>query len=268
MSFNPDTPAVRQTGPWQCSAASSAWVLRSLGLNWSQDDVVGWLGPNITEESGLQDGSGRMLAALFRERGFDADFGPISWERALEMAGQQPFCLGGSRWNHWTAVRGTDGQKLLLANPAPSWQGVGDDLDRGEWDAWGDWKAAWVNLAPPVPTLDELEAASPGFAKNVLDWQRARYRNHEDPNDYAACRTHLRNIGVRDPGEAEFDGFRRATIEELAATTPNIRQNVLDWQQARRQNGQDPNDYAACRQHLRNIGCPDPGPAEFLGFFS
>jgi hypothetical protein len=120
----------------------------------------------------------------------------------------------------------------------------------------------------PAPTLAELEAASPGIGQNILDWQRARYRNGENPNDFGACRTHLRNIGCPDPGPIEPVGFRRPTIEDLAATTPNIRQNLAEWQQARRQNGQDPNDYAACRTHLRNIGCPDPGPTEFLGFFS
>jgi hypothetical protein len=264
MPFDPNTPTVIQSGNWQCSAASSAWVLRSMGIPWGQDDVVAWLGPrHIKQADGLQDGSGRMLAALFRERGLDASFGQITWERALQMAGRQPFCMGGGRWNHWTAVRGTDGRRLLLANPAPNWQGVGQDIDHEEWIAWGGWNAVWVNV---TQSLDDLEAASPGIAQAILEWQRARYKNREDGNDFAACRAHLVAIGVADPGQTEPSGFRRPTVEELEAGNAGLRQLVAEWQQARRQNREDPHDYVACRSHLRALGSPDPGPAEFLGF--
>ena len=265
MPYDPNTPTVIQTGKWQCSAASSAWVLRSVGINWGQDDVVDWLGPNIKEADGLQEGSGRMLAALFKERGLQATFGQISWERALAMAGRQPFCMGGGRWNHWTAVRGTDGRRLLLANPSPNWKGVGQELDHEEWIAWGGWNAVWVDVSQ---SLDDLEAANPGIVQAILEWQRARYRNSEDPNDFAACRAHLVAIGVPDPGRAEPEGFRRPTVEELEVASPGLRQQIAEWQQARRQNREDPNDYPACRDHLRALGSPDPGPAEFLGFVS
>lgn len=121
---------------------------------------------------------------------------------------------------------------------------------------------------PAAPTLAELEASSPGIGRNVLEWQRARYRNGQNPNDYAACRTHLMAIGVRDPGTVEPAGFRRVTIEEVQTSNPDIRQQLAEWQQARRQNGEDPNDYPACRTHLRALSGVDPGPAEVLGFFS
>ena len=70
-----------------------------------------------------------------------------------------------------------------------------------------------------------------------------------------------------DPGEVEYVGFRRPTIEEVEASNPNIRRQLAEWQQARRQNGEDANDYAACRRHLVAIS-GDPGQLEFLGFFS
>ena len=265
MSYNPDTATIRQSGTWQCSAASSAWVLQSFGINWVQDDVVRWLGPNINSDSGLQEASGRMLAALFRSHGLDAGFGPLGWDEALERASRQPFCLGGMRWNHWSAVCGTDGRRLLLANPAPNWQGVGQEMDRAEWDDFGNWNAAWVNVST---TLDQLEAASPGISQAILEWQRARYRNREDPNDFVACRAHLTAIGKPDPGRDEPNGFHRATVEELEGASPRIRQQVAEWQAARRRNGEDPNVYAACRAHLRALGSPDPGAAEFLGFIN
>jgi len=266
MPYDLNTPTVFQTGDWQCSAASSAWVLRSVGIPWGQDDVVNWLGPrNITVETGLQEGSGRMLAELFKEHGLEASFGQITWERALEMAGRQPFCMSGGRWNHWTAVRGTDGERLLLANPAPNWKGVGQELDHEEWITWGGWNAAWVNVSK---SIDDLEAASPGISQAILEWQRARFRNHEDPNSFADCRTHLMALGVADPGDSEPDGFRRSTLDELESASPGLRQQIAEWQQARRRNQEDPNDYPACRTHLCALGTTDPGPVEFLGFFS
>ena len=71
-----------------------------------------------------------------------------------------------------------------------------------------------------------------------------------------------------DPGDVEFVGFRRSTIEEIESVNPNIRRQLAEWQQARRQNSEDPNEYDACRRHLRALGVADPGQIEFLGFFS
>jgi hypothetical protein len=146
MAYNAECPTVFQTGNWQCSAASAAWVLCSMGIRCGQDDVVGWLGGNISPAVGLHDGSGRMLAAAFRARGLDAGHGPLSWKRALAMAGRQPLCMSGREWYHWTGVRSTDGRGLHLANPAPNWYGVGQYLDYDEWSRLGPWNAAWVNV--------------------------------------------------------------------------------------------------------------------------
>lgn len=146
MAFNRRCTTVFQTGSWQCSAASAAWVLQSVGIPWGQDDVVEWLGGHISPALGLHEGSGRMLAALFRARGLDAGHAPLTWERAHEMAGQQPFCMSGGGWYHWSGVRGSDGEGLHLANPAPGWRGIGQYLDRDEWNRLGPWNAAWVRI--------------------------------------------------------------------------------------------------------------------------
>jgi hypothetical protein len=151
---------VIQTGNWQCSAASSAWVLRSVGILLGQDDVVEWLGGNISPDLGLHEGSGRMLAELFKARGLDAGYGPLTWERALELAGKQPFCMSGGAWYHWTAVRGTDGQGLHLANPAPGWRGVGQYLDSGEWGRLGPWNAVWVTVGDDMSPQQQEQVES------------------------------------------------------------------------------------------------------------
>ena len=57
-----------------------------------------------------------------------------------------------------------------------------------------------------------------------------------------------------------------ATFQELSADNPNLRQQYDEWRQLRSQNGEDPTDYAAFRQHVIGIGAPDPGEQEIDDF--
>jgi hypothetical protein len=50
-----------------------------------------------------------------------------------------------------------------------------------------------------------------------------------------------------------------ATLADLEADNPSITQQLEEWRRQRAANGEDPNDYAAFRQHLLAIGAPDPG---------
>jgi hypothetical protein len=143
--FDPTTPTVFQTGPWQCSAASTAWVLRSLGHAHLQDDVVALLGPgHINAELGLLFGDGRGLAALLRAVGLTAAHGPVGFDDVLAMAGRRPVAMGGAAFYHWVGVRGRDGDTLLLANPGPGWRGIQQTLTRAEFAALGPFAAVWV----------------------------------------------------------------------------------------------------------------------------
>src|SRR4051794_35909754 len=63
--WDPTTAPVRQTRSWDCSCATTAWILQSMGINQSQDDVIVELGPaQVNSAVGLTDGSGAALAAL------------------------------------------------------------------------------------------------------------------------------------------------------------------------------------------------------------
>ena len=57
-----------------------------------------------------------------------------------------------------------------------------------------------------------------------------------------------------------------ATYAELSADNPNIRAQYDEWAPLRSQNGEDPTDYQAFRQHLIAIGAPDPGETEIDDF--
>jgi hypothetical protein len=55
-------------------------------------------------------------------------------------------------------------------------------------------------------------------------------------------------------------------FEELAADNPSIRSQYDEWRAQRAENGEDPTDYEAFRQHLIAIGAPDPGEEEIADF--
>ena len=57
-----------------------------------------------------------------------------------------------------------------------------------------------------------------------------------------------------------------ATFQDLNADNPNLRQQYDEWRQLRVQNGEDSTDYQAFRQHVINLGAPDPGEQEIDDF--
>src|SRR5207302_10350455 len=116
------------------------------------------------------------------------------------------------------------------------------------------------------PTIEQVEAENPNIRQQLRDWRQMQLQQGADPRDYAVFRQHVLDIGAPDPGEQEFVGFRAPTLQELEPDNPNIRQQLLDWRQMREQQGADPGDYAVFRQHVLEIGAPDPGPEEFIGF--
>ena len=158
---NRDEPAVRQSADWTCSAASLAWVMNACGIpapgtgvitpkKWDEWDGVDLIrtvgGPGaVTPEYGLAWANGKDLEQAYTEYGFrvlrqeDIGWPDLAYWCALGV-GQ----LGGARWYHWTGVRGYESFSFDLANPAPNWKGVGDDLDQYEWDNWGRWNAVFV----------------------------------------------------------------------------------------------------------------------------
>ena len=57
------------------------------------------------------------------------------------------------------------------------------------------------------------------------------------------------------------------TLSDLEQQNPNIRSQIQTWQRERTNNGQNPTDWNAFRQHASGIGAPDPGqeaPPEFM----
>lgn len=145
-------PTDVQDYPWDCSAASTAWALRTIGLDYTEDDVIAGLGPGrISPTLGLLDASGAGLVAYLAEIGVGAENNPAAtFQHVSDAAGFQPMVMGGREWCHWVGVRmggpcagrPSIGQ-LVLMNPAPGYMGVGQYMDALDFDQLGPFSAVW-----------------------------------------------------------------------------------------------------------------------------
>lgn len=141
-----------QDYPWDCSAASLAWAMRTIGLPHTEADVIAGLGPTrISPTLGLLDASGAGLVSYLGEVGIAAENNPTAgWADVVGAAGYQPMVIGGRAWNHWVAVRmGSDAASLVgdwplvLMNPSPGWMGVNQSLEQIDFDLLGAFSAVW-----------------------------------------------------------------------------------------------------------------------------
>src|SRR5499427_7587735 len=90
-------PKDLQDYPWDCAACSTAWALRTIGRDYTEQDVIAGLGPSrITPTYGLMDASGAGLVEWLGEIGIGAANNPnASWDELVAAAGYQPMVIGG-----------------------------------------------------------------------------------------------------------------------------------------------------------------------------
>ena len=153
--YDPDTPVVLQHADWTCSCASSAWLLNSvgdgrLGRPWNEWDVVEALRSAtypgaVSPAYGLARADMFDLELMFESLGYVVQRKQyVSVADAERIAGAYPLQINGARWYHHTGARALSHGTLLLANPAPTWRGVGQALDADEAAIWGTWNAMWI----------------------------------------------------------------------------------------------------------------------------
>jgi hypothetical protein len=144
--------ADRQDYPWDCSACSTAWAMRTVGFEVTEQDVIAGLGPGrISATYGLLDASGAGLVSYLGEMGIQAaNNANASWQDLMAAAGYQPMVIGGRAWCHWVAVRmgsaaagHAELNVLALMNPAPGYMGVDQVLHLVDFDELGPFSAVW-----------------------------------------------------------------------------------------------------------------------------
>jgi hypothetical protein len=180
--FNPDTPDEYQRQSWSCSIRAATWLEKSVGFDVPaeemQDKMVA--AGVVNSEVGLTDATGSGLRDfLGDEFGLAVHSAPeIHWEWLTQLAGNTPMIFGGRAWNHWAGIRGYDPEtdELLVMNPAGAWMGVGDRMNRDQFNDLGAFAVVWVPLenpdVPPADSQEWLDAVTP-IMGNVIRELRA-----------------------------------------------------------------------------------------------
>jgi hypothetical protein len=154
-AYDPSTPAVIQTADWTCSCASSAWLLNSmsddrLGRAWNEWDVVDALRAAtyygaVDPAYGLARADMYDLQTMFEALGYTVQRKQyLTVDDVAAVAGRYPLQITGARWYHHSGARAIGDGVLYLANPAPSWKGVGQEMDANEAASWGSWNGLWL----------------------------------------------------------------------------------------------------------------------------
>jgi hypothetical protein len=147
-------PRDNQDYPWDCAACSTAWAMRTIGFEVSEQDVIAGLGPTrISPTYGLLDASGAGLVSYLGEQGIAAENNPdASFDDVVAAAGYQPMVIGGRTWCHWVGVRmarpaaGLPGDEpIILMNSAPNYMGVDQALYLYDFQQLGPFSAVWFN---------------------------------------------------------------------------------------------------------------------------
>jgi hypothetical protein len=118
--FDRDTPTELQVQNWTCSIRSTMWMLKSIGIPVTPAEAQDAMSPRyVNSDLGLLDASGAGIVEVLQETWGVTAFNraPVTFDEVASWAGTYPMAIGGRNWGHWTAVRGFDGERLVLANP-------------------------------------------------------------------------------------------------------------------------------------------------------
>jgi hypothetical protein len=150
-TFNPDFPTQLQRQDWTCSIRSTMMLLDSIGIDVTAAEAQDAMSPEfVNSDVGLLDASGAGIVEVLRDRwGVEAfNRSPVSFDEVASWAGHQPVAIGGRAWGHWTAVRGFDGERLVLANPGGTGPRYGQQtLDRQQFADLGWFSAVTIPVS-------------------------------------------------------------------------------------------------------------------------
>jgi hypothetical protein len=158
--FNASQPAVTQWDDWSCSVHTTTWMLQATGHALSWTDVKNRMiaTGRVSPSWGLSDSSGAGLAQTLRDFDGEPSVGHAAWasfDDIAAKAGQMAVGIGGRGWNHWVAVRGYDASRdvILLANSAPGYRSVWQELDRGAFNRLGSFSMVWMDFGQIDPNV-------------------------------------------------------------------------------------------------------------------
>ena len=139
---------------WTCSACSLDWLKRALALVPNEDiDVyasretttyeIGYTA-NINPQYGLMDASGSALRAVLDDYGVASDQGWLDFDETYARAVAGPGMMSGASWYHWVGIRGVQGSTIWVANSAPGYKGIWDNVSREDFERLGAFSVVWL----------------------------------------------------------------------------------------------------------------------------
>lgn len=129
---------------WTCSICSTTWVMQALGIidpNFDQyaarDEVGAIIGyPNCVNETyGCM--SADCLIAAFKYFGLEARQAWVTFDQAYAIANNTTGIINPIGMYHFMAIRGTRNGDIWVANSAPGYDGVWDNLTRSAFNNLG-----------------------------------------------------------------------------------------------------------------------------------
>jgi hypothetical protein len=145
-----------QAYEWTCSVCSTAWVLQSIGIIAPDIDQY-TVREQVANETGIPhcvnptygSMSPQCIIDEFARYGLDAQQYWCTFDQAYAICSQTTGVINPVGMYHYMAVRGVDGHDtptIWVANSAPGYRGIWDDLTRDSFNSLGP-----VNLIYLVP---------------------------------------------------------------------------------------------------------------------
>lgn len=138
-----------QAYSWTCSVCTYTWVINATGTDPTLDrytageDIIGH--PECVNSSyGLM--SSQCMIDAFSYYGLNSREYWLTFDEAWALAGKTTGGLSGGGWYHWVGIRGQSGSNIWIANSAPGYKGVWDELSRSQFNSLGPFKA--IALVP------------------------------------------------------------------------------------------------------------------------
>ena len=137
---------------WTCSACSLEWVKRATGLIVTDDIYasretttyeIGYT-HNINPTWGLMNADGSALRAVLSQYGQDSAQAWLDFDTVYELAQHTTGMASGAAYYHWVGIRGIQGDTIWVANSAPGYKSVWDNISRADWDRLGAWSVVWL----------------------------------------------------------------------------------------------------------------------------
>jgi len=99
---------------------------------------------NINAQYGLMDGSGAQLQRVLSDYGRPSEQGWLDFDQAYARAAAGPGMMSGAAWYHWVAIRGVQGSTIWVANSAPGYKSVWDNVSREDFARLGGFSVVWL----------------------------------------------------------------------------------------------------------------------------